>query len=162
GIFDIDDVILNGLGVTLGYGICRVLFGAYAENAALQQPAQQKWQRITALVAACLLVVVGGWVFTRPSIDEARAAGLTLPRNIEANSSNPNEQAGTSPIRDLCGGTGGNGQVISVGENTITLKRKNGQTLIVNLTGRTTIKTPAGAASPSALKIGDAVTLVGG
>lgn len=71
---------------------------------------------------------------------------------------------------DLCGGTGGNGQVVSIGNNTFTLKlnngsnksKQNGGNLIVNLTDRSTIETSAGAASLSDLKIGDRVTLVGG
>jgi glycopeptide antibiotics resistance protein len=67
---------------------------------------------------------------------------------------------------DLCGGTGGNGEIVSVEGNTFTLKlneggQKGGGNLIVNLTGRATIETPSGYASASDLKIGDRVTLVG-
>ncbi len=67
---------------------------------------------------------------------------------------------------DLCGGTGGNGEIVSVGSNTFTLKlndggEKGGGNLIVNLTSRTTIETSTGFASLSNLKIGDRVTLVG-
>jgi glycopeptide antibiotics resistance protein len=67
---------------------------------------------------------------------------------------------------DLCGGTGGNGEIVSVGDNTFTLKlneggQKGGGDLIVNLTDRTTIETPTGHASASDLKTGDRVTLVG-
>jgi len=67
---------------------------------------------------------------------------------------------------DLCGGTGGNGEIISVGSNTFTLKlneggEKGGGNLIVNLTDRTTIETQTGHASISDLKTGDRVTLVG-
>ncbi len=128
---------------------------------AVQKSTNKKWQWIMALVVACLLAAVGVWVLTRPRTDDAKTASLTLLKSIEANSVKPNEQGGNSQSRDLCGGTGGIGQIISVGMNTITIKRKNGSTLIVNLTGQTTIKTPAGSASQSDLKIGDAVTLVG-
>lgn len=67
---------------------------------------------------------------------------------------------------DLCGGTGGNGEIVSVGSNTFTLKlneggQKGGGTLIVNLTDQATIETPTGFISISDLKIGDRVTLVG-
>jgi glycopeptide antibiotics resistance protein len=70
---------------------------------------------------------------------------------------------------DLCGGTNGNGQIVSVGSNTFTLKLSEGgnkklnggSNLIVNLTNRATIETPTGNVSLSALKIGDRVTLVG-
>ena len=64
---------------------------------------------------------------------------------------------------DLCGGTGGNGQIVSVGNNEFTMKRNdNGNDQVVHLTGQATIKTSAGSASLSDLKIGYRVTLVGG
>lgn len=67
---------------------------------------------------------------------------------------------------DLCGGTNGNGEIVSLGSNTFTLKlneggEKGGGNLIVNLTSRATIETPTGYVSLSDLKIGDRVTLVG-
>ena len=64
---------------------------------------------------------------------------------------------------DLCGGTGGNGQIVSVGNNEFTMKRNDdGSDQIVHLSGGATIKTSAGSASLSDLKPGDHVTLVGG
>ncbi len=68
---------------------------------------------------------------------------------------------------DLCGGTRGNGEIVSMGSNTFTLKlneggEKGGGNLTVNLTDRTTIEAPTGYASASDLKTGDRVTLVGG
>lgn len=65
-----------------------------------------------------------------------------------------------SQSRDLCGGTGGNGEIVSVGSNTFTLN-EGSSNLVVNVTPRTTIETPTGFASLSDLKIGDRVTLVG-
>lgn len=78
-----------------------------------------------------------------------------------------NQSEGALPQKgDLCGGTGGNGEIVSVGSNTFTLKlngggRKGGGILIVNPTDHATIETPAGYASVSDLKIGERVTLVG-
>ena len=71
-----------------------------------------------------------------------------------------------SQSEDLCGGTGGNGEIISVGSNAFTLKldedgQKDGDTLVVNLTDQATIETLTGLISLSDLKIGDRVTLVG-
>ena len=64
---------------------------------------------------------------------------------------------------DLCGGTGGNGQIVSVGNNEFTMKRNdNGSDQIIHLTDRATIETSTGSASLSDLKIGYRVTLVGG
>src|SRR5512138_3126947 len=64
---------------------------------------------------------------------------------------------------DLCGGTGGNGQIVSVGNNEFTMKRNDdGSDQVVHLTGQAIIRTSAGSASISDLKIGYRVTLVGG
>ena len=64
---------------------------------------------------------------------------------------------------DLCGGTGGKGQIVSVGNNEFTMKRNDdGSEQVVHLTGQATIKTSAGPASLSDLKVGYRVTLVGG
>ncbi len=64
---------------------------------------------------------------------------------------------------DLCGGTGGIGQIVSVGNNEFTIKRNdNGSDQVVHLTSQATIKTSAGPASLSDLKAGYRVTLVGG
>src|SRR6266404_4590867 len=64
---------------------------------------------------------------------------------------------------DLCGGTGGNGQIVSVGNNTFTLKRNDdGSKQIIHLTNQATIKTSTGSVSLSNLKAGERVTLVGG
>lgn len=62
---------------------------------------------------------------------------------------------------DLCGGTGGNGEIVSIGSNTFTLKLNEGDNLIVDLTNRARIETSTGNASLSDLKMGDRVTLVG-
>jgi len=63
---------------------------------------------------------------------------------------------------DLCGGTGGKGQIISVGNNEFTMKRNDdGSDQVVHLTGQATIKTSAGSASLSDLKVGYRVTLAG-
>jgi glycopeptide antibiotics resistance protein len=64
---------------------------------------------------------------------------------------------------DLCGGTGGIGQIVSVENNSFTIKRQDdGNNQIISLTGQATIRTSAGVVSLSDLKIGDRVTLVGG
>lgn len=67
---------------------------------------------------------------------------------------------------DLCGGTGGNGEIVNVGSKTFNLKlneggQKGGGILIVNLTSHAKIETSSGFVCLSDLKIGDRVTLVG-
>lgn len=76
-----------------------------------------------------------------------------------------NQQEGTVPQSgDLCGGTGGNGEIVSIGNNTFNLKMNNGNTRIIYLISHATIKisTASTSASESDLKVGDRVTLVGG
>jgi glycopeptide antibiotics resistance protein len=63
---------------------------------------------------------------------------------------------------DLCGGTGGNGEIVSVGSSTFTLRMRDGTTRLVNLSNQGTIKTSSGPISLSDLKVGEHVTLVGG
>lgn len=64
---------------------------------------------------------------------------------------------------DLCGGTGGRGQIVSVGNDTFTMKRNdNGRNQIVHLANQATIETSSGNIPISDLKAGDEVTLVGG
>ena len=63
---------------------------------------------------------------------------------------------------DLCGGTGGKGQIVSVGKNEFTIKRfDDSSDQVIHLTGQATIKTSAGSVSLSDLKTGYRVTLVG-
>jgi glycopeptide antibiotics resistance protein len=132
GIFDIDDVILNALGVMIGYWAVIVF---------------ERWVRarnyksifITALLvvaaAAAAFSVIYPW-------------GQPLVR--------PGDRAGD----DLCTGTGGTGQIVSVGSHTITIKRQDGVIQTITLTARTTIRTSAGPATQSDLNVGDHVTLV--
>lgn len=65
-------------------------------------------------------------------------------------------------VEDLCGGTGGNGEIVSVGNDTFTIEQKDHTSRIVSLTDQAEIMTSTGPVSLSALKAGDRVTLVGG
>ena len=93
----------------------------------------------------------------QPTIAPAATAGPALQAQ-------PTTAPGEIPQSgDLCGGTGGNGQIVSVGNNEFTMKRNDDSSnQVVHLTGQATIKTSAGSASLSNLKIGYRVTLVGG
>ncbi len=73
-------------------------------------------------------------------------------------------QAASQPESgDLCGGTGGNGQVVSVGSGDFIMKRNDDSgDQIVRLSERTIINTISGAVPLSELKEGMRVTLVGG
>ena len=120
----------------------------------------------TILVAACAPAATPTTApaAPTPASDQPTTAPAATP--LQGASAAP-VQPTTSPAEipqsgDLCGGTGGNGQIVSVGDNEFTIKLDvDGSDMVVHLTGQATIKTSAGSASLSDLKIGYRVTLVG-
>ncbi|OGG41356.1 hypothetical protein A2837_02460 [Candidatus Kaiserbacteria bacterium RIFCSPHIGHO2_01_FULL_46_22] len=154
GIFDIDDVILNALGFMIGYFVFVIL---------------DKWVRAknykNIIIAAVVSVVAAAAFYGlvvypishQPVINPRGGAGGMQSERLD------NEQEGEVPQgEDLCGGTGGVGEIVSVGNDSFTIERNDNQNLTVNLARQATIDTPAGPASVSDLKTGDRVTLVGG
>jgi pectate lyase len=116
----------------------------------------------TMLLAACVPAAP-----MQPTTAPAATAAPVQPTTAPAATAAP-DQPTTAPgeipqTGDLCGGIGGTGQIVSVGNNEFTMKRNDdGSDQIVHLSGGATIKTSAGSASLSDLKIGYRVTLVGG
>jgi len=136
GIFDIDDVILNALGVLIGYFAFAIL---------------ANWIRsrnYKKIIVAALSGVAAAAAFY---------GGVVYPMTHQP--VNPPVDAAAQRV-DLCGGTGGTGQIVSVGNHTITIERKDGVTQTLTLTDRTIVRTSAGPASAADLKIGDRVTIV--
>lgn len=142
GIFDIDDVILNALGVMLGYWAFIVL---------------ARWMRarnyqnigitaVTAMAAAAAVFVALYSPGQQPVNSGMGAVGSQFDRSSNG--------------QDLCTGTGGTGEIVGMGNHTITIKRQDGVVQTIKLTDRTTIRTSAGLASESDLQIRDHVTLV--
>ena len=83
----------------------------------------------TMLLAACAPAAAPVQPTTAPAATAAPVQPTTAPGEIP--------QSG-----DLCGGTGGNGQIVSVGNNEFTMKRNdNGSDQVVHLTSQATIKT---------------------
>ena len=153
GIFDIDDVLLNGFGVWVGYG----------SYSAFQQLRQSRLAKSVAIAALLLFLATGGL------LGYAVITNHPLPLGFEpAVVHNPSSPAGKSqnsstsdcPTCDLCQGTGGIGPIVQMGNHTLTVKRRDGVIQTIELTPETTIKTSAGIATEAALKIGDRVTLI--
>lgn len=63
---------------------------------------------------------------------------------------------------DPCGGTGGTGEIVSVGNKTITIKRNDGVKEIIKIGKQTKIKNSIDSLSESDLKTGYRVTVVVG
>lgn len=146
GIFDVDDVILNVLGVFLGFWMGQ----AFRNSSFFQSILTPK--KIGFLITT--LIVLLGLLFIYGPIGLEKAPIRELP-NIKAS------QAGMKQLQeDLCNGTGGTGQIISKGLHFFMLKSKEGHTQKVLLTASTTIKTSAGPANESDLKVGNRVTIV--
>ena len=116
----------------------------------------------TMLLAACLPSQRSGG--GAPAASTAAPVQPTTTPAATAAPVQPTTAPGEIPQSgDLCGGTGGNGQIVSVGNNEFTMKRNDdGSNQVVHLTNQATIKTSAGSVSLSDLKIGYRVTLVGG
>jgi hypothetical protein len=118
--------------------------------------AKQYW-KIAITVLAIIIAALAAFYFIYPW-------GQPVTPDIRATEENGVTQ--TNNGTDLCGGTGGNGEIVSIGSNSFTLAldeggNKGGSNLIVNLRSHATIETSNGSASLSDLKIGDRVTLVG-
>lgn len=130
GIFDIDDVILNALGVMIGYFAFMIV---------------AKWiraRKYTPILIAAIIVIaisLGGLYAIYPHGE-------------------PNPEISTGS--DLCGGTGGTGEIISQGNNTITIKSRVDVVQIISLTTETIIRNSTGVISESDLNIGDHVTII--
>lgn len=165
GIFDIDDVILNGLGVMLG-------FWAFTIGTKMQHSA-----RVKAITVAAVLVAAAG-VFCGVMLSHDARQPLPLPRTEGGVLMGDNDSNGvkhdslrptallntandsTAQLPDPCGGTGGTGQIISVGNHAITIQSRSGKQELVKIGPRTKIKDARGALAEEDLKVGYRVTVV--
>jgi len=151
GIFDIDDVILNGLGVMIGYW-CFTLFSRFS-------PLIKKILNITSttiiLLIASIYIIAYYKNITLPISFEAGAHHTTLD-NFKS------LQNGSAKCCDLCNGTGGTGVIVAMDSLSITIKGKkgNGENQQIKLTEKTVIRNSAGIITKSILKIGDHVTVI--
>ena len=143
GIFDIDDVILNALGVMIGYWTFVTL---------AQWIRSRNYNKIA---LAGVTAVAAAVVFYR---------GVVYPMSHQP--VNPRGDADGVPSvradsgKDLCGGTGGTGRIVSLANHRMTINRNDGVFQTLALTDRTTIRTSAGPATEADLKTGDRVTVV--
>lgn len=152
GIFDIDDVILNGLGVLIGFRLYRIF----------PKPVQPMGKRNILIIA--IVAMIGLAVFYSVFIYRKGPLSVGFEPAVEnGQPAHSDPQAGRmTPGDDPCGGTGGTGQIISTGNKTITIKRKDGFVQLIHFTDKTTIRDAAGPVPASDLKTGVRVTLVVG
>lgn len=149
GIFDIDDVILNTLGVMFGY-FAFLLLSKWIH--------ERKYAHLFIAVLFGIAATAGAFYIMYPHgygpiVSDAGAGSRLGP--LDENQEGPAPQTG-----DLCGGTGGTGQIVSKGDGTITIKSKRGTSEVIIITSRTDIRNSTGVISESGLNIGDHVTVV--
>jgi glycopeptide antibiotics resistance protein len=147
GIFDIDDVILNGLGVMVGYWMY-VLF---------QKIMSSEYRRLAIFVITGLILLV---IFSLIVFVKKNEIGFEPLR--ERNQINPLEQRerDTKQGIDPCNGTEGTGQIMSIQESSIIIKKRDGKDEVVVFTEKTAFSNASGKATKAMLKVGDRVTVV--
>ena len=150
GIFDIDDVILNGLGVIVGYWVFTLL-------AKMERSMRLKTIIITSVIVVTAATAFFGFTMShkyQALVSERRGADTS--QLVGFNKGNVEISQGEDP----CGGTGGTGQIVRLGNSSITIKRNDGVNELISLTDKTTIKNSLVSLSQSDLKIGERVTVV--
>lgn len=153
GIFDIDDVILNALGVIIG-------FASYLRYANAKNAYWRKFiQIIFTLPIVCFILFSIYYYIQNQSFPIAISSGDTdlKPAQLNKHTSLQNN----TNCCDLCGGTGGIGKIVAITKTGFDLQRKDGLILHVNLKSNASIKSNQGTITLSKLSIGDPVTLVG-
>lgn len=147
GIFDIDDVILNGLGVMVGFW----MYGWF------QKIISSSYRRVAIVGISVLSTAVIIFLFVFAKQNE-----LSFESMHERKDPNRLEQTKEGVLQgvDPCNGTMGTGQIISIAENTITIKRRDGKNEVVVLTEKTEMRNAGGPITKSILKVGDRVTVV--
>ncbi len=146
GIFDIDDVILNGMGVIVGYwkfGFFQKLF-----------PSTRSKIIFFATVLLIVLAFVGIYFFRNGQFPIGFENAVIHKTNVH-HESRDLDQGG-----DPCNGTGGTGQIVTLGEQSVDIKRKDGVVQQILITSETKISGSTGSLSKNDLKTGDRVTVV--
>jgi glycopeptide antibiotics resistance protein len=152
GIFDIDDIILNGTGVMVGYW-AYLLFRAMMDSQTARKILLTAG--LTLITAAAIL----GISFYREHglpLGFESAEKFRMPDHLE------NRKTGASGNDDLCNGTGGTGQIISLNNNSMDIRRRDGSNQTIYLSEKTKVRTSEGPSTVSLLKTGDRVTIVTG
>ena len=150
GIFDIDDVLLNVLGVMVGYWMVVYLPVVWGK-----MKADRKW------MAGVIIMSSLGTLLSVYSIVES----LTPPAMGMGGSINKPQQldpAGALQTgdKDLCDGSGGTGVLLTVDSSVITIRRKDDVVQEIKLNAKTVIKASSGEIRVGDLKPGNRVTLV--
>ncbi|MEY3433493.1 MAG: hypothetical protein RL131_1429 [Bacteroidota bacterium] len=150
GIFDIDDVILNGSGMVLGYGC----FSIYPMVWNYFKTRKMILLVCIGVFTAVLFYAAFKFLYWGPS-DDMRPDRLLRNNKV---SSVTDENVKLSS--DLCNGTGGTGEIISIEGAAFTIRKRDGSKEEIKLSESTEIKNSKGRVASSVLKPGIHVTVV--
>ena len=152
GIFDIDDVILNGLGYLMGYWIYLVLprFWYLLKSSKI-------FLVFLLVLMLTTVYVFYSWYQSITSETDSVQTLLNQDPNTKVDASSSDQKQ-----RDLCGGTGGTGTIIEFDQHSLVIQRKDGVKELIHITAKTTIKQASGNATVRDLKVGDHITVVVG
>jgi len=153
GIFDIDDVILNGLGVMIGYWAFTVL----GKKLRLMESKNIRIAVIIMMLVAAGVACYGLVLYQKGQFPVRLEPG---PERGRSDRAEEGQGSGPSQGNDPCGGTGGLGQIVSTGNQAIIVQQRDGEKVMIKLTRQTTIRNSSGAILVSDLKIGSRVTIV--
>jgi glycopeptide antibiotics resistance protein len=147
GIFDIDDVILNGLGVMIGYWMY-VLFQKIMASA---------YRRLAILVLSILSLVI---VISLVAFVKQNEIGFETLQERNQSDTIGKREGNTKQGIDPCNGTEGTGQIMTIEEGSITIKKRDGKDEVVVFTEKTAFSNASGKATKAILKVGDRITVV--
>lgn len=147
GIFDIDDVVLNGLGVMVGFWLY-LLF---------QKIMASSYKRSAIIVLSFFSLVI---VILLVAFVKQNEIGFERLHERKQSDLKENREGDTKQGIDPCNGTQGTGQIMVIEEGSITIKKRDGKEEVVVLTDKTSYSNSAGKATKAMLKVGDRVTVV--
>ena len=150
GIFDIDDVLLNVLGVMVGYWMVVYLPVVWG-----RMKADRKWMAGVILLSS-LVTLLSVYCIFESLKPPAMGPGEVLQRPLQSDSAG----ASQTGDKDLCGGSGGTGVLLTVDSSVITIRRKDDVVQEIKLNAKTVIKASSGEIRVGDLKPGNRVTLV--
>jgi glycopeptide antibiotics resistance protein len=150
GIFDIDDVLLNVLGVMVGYWMVVYLPVVWGK-----MKADRKWMAGVILLSS-LGTLLSVYNIVESLKPPAMGPGEVLQRPLQSDSAG----ASQTGDKDLCGGSGGTGVLLTVDSSVITIRRKDDVVQEIKLNPKTVIKASSGEIRVGDLKPGNRVTLV--
>lgn len=150
GIFDIDDVLLNMFGVMVGYWMV-----VYMPVVWRKMKADRKWMAGVILLSS-LVTLLSVYCIVESLKPPAMGPGEVLQRPLQSDSAG----ASQTGDKDLCGGSGGTGVLLTVDSSVITIRRKDDVVQEIKLNAKTVIKASSGEIRVGDLKPGNRVTLV--